>query len=65
MVRVHQVLSGAGPYDAVTAQALAYGELFASWGIAGDIHAAAIEPRARAGARRSKRARTRRPATCC
>jgi L-malate glycosyltransferase len=44
-VRIHQLLSAAGPYDAVTRQALAYNDLFASWGIAGDIYASAIEPR--------------------
>ncbi len=44
-VRIHQLLSAAGPFDAVTRQALAYNDLFASWGIAGDIYASAIEPR--------------------
>jgi glycosyltransferase involved in cell wall biosynthesis len=44
-VRVHQLLSAAGPFDAVTRQALAYNDLFAEWGISGDIHASAIEPR--------------------
>jgi glycosyltransferase involved in cell wall biosynthesis len=46
-VRVHQLLSGAGPVDAVTAQALAYRALFEREGIAGGVHAAAIEPRVR------------------
>jgi glycosyltransferase involved in cell wall biosynthesis len=45
MTRVHQLLSGAGPVDAVTAQALRFRELFADWGMAGQVHAAAIEPR--------------------
>jgi glycosyltransferase involved in cell wall biosynthesis len=44
-VRVHQLLSAAGPFDAVTRQALAYNDLFAELGISGDIHASAIEPR--------------------
>ena len=44
-MRVHQLLSAAGPFDAVTRQALAYNDLFASWGISGDIYASAIEPR--------------------
>ena len=50
-VRVHQLLSGAGPVDAVTTQALAFRELFDRWGMAGDVHAAAIEPRLNAGVR--------------
>ena len=45
------MLSGAGPVDAVTRQALAFQELFARWGIGGDVHAAAIEPRLDAGVR--------------
>ncbi len=44
-MRIHQLLSSAGPYDAVTQQAVTFNELFASWGMAGDIHASAIEPR--------------------
>ena len=44
-MRIHQLLSAAGPYDAVTGQALAYNDVFAKWGIAGDIYASAIEPR--------------------
>ena len=46
MTRIHQLLSGAGPVDAVTNQALAYRRLFESWGMAGEVHAGAIEPRA-------------------
>ena len=49
MTRIHQLLSGAGPVDAVTGQALAYRSLFEEWGMAGAIHAAAIEPRLNAG----------------
>ena len=44
MTRIHQVLSGAGPVDAVTTQAFAYRDAFESWGMAGGVHAAAIEP---------------------
>jgi glycosyltransferase involved in cell wall biosynthesis len=50
-VRVHQLLSGAGPVDAVTRQALEFRELFGRWGIGGQVHAAAIEPRLDAGVR--------------
>ena len=46
-MRVHQLLSAAGPFDAVTGQALVYRDLFERWGIAGDLHASAIEPRLR------------------
>lgn len=45
MTRIHQLLSGAGPVDAVTSQALEYRRLFERWGMAGGVHAAAIEPR--------------------
>jgi glycosyltransferase involved in cell wall biosynthesis len=44
-VIVHQLLSGAGPHDAVTRQALAYRELFDRWGWGGLDFAAAIDPR--------------------
>ena len=44
---VHQLLSGAGPVDAVTGQALAYRDLFRRWGMDGGVHAAAVEPAAR------------------
>ena len=47
MTRVHQVLSGAGPVDAVTAQAFEYRRLFTEWGIDGGVYAAAIEPAVR------------------
>ncbi len=42
---VHQVLSGAGPHDAVTTQARAFRSLFRSWGWKGDIFAGHIDPR--------------------
>jgi glycosyltransferase involved in cell wall biosynthesis len=44
-VNVHQVLSGAGPHDAVTAQALAFRALFRAWGWGGRDVAAEIDPR--------------------
>jgi glycosyltransferase involved in cell wall biosynthesis len=44
-VRVHQVLSGAGPYDAVTTQAFAFRALFSAWGWDGRDVAAEIDPR--------------------
>ncbi|MCW3047517.1 MAG: hypothetical protein JWO74_1801 [Solirubrobacterales bacterium] len=44
-MRVHQVLSGAGPVDAVTGQALAFRALFSGWGWGGGDVAAAIDPR--------------------
>lgn len=42
---VHQVLSGAGPHDAITTQALAFRELFGRWGWGGGDFAADIDPR--------------------
>jgi glycosyltransferase involved in cell wall biosynthesis len=47
VTRVDQVLSGAGPYDAVTGQALAWRELLARRGIEGGIYADYIDPRMR------------------
>lgn len=44
-MNVHQVLSGAGPYDAVTTQALMFRDLFRSWGWGGRDVAAEIDPR--------------------
>jgi len=44
-VNVHQVLSGAGPHDAVTTQALAFRALFGAWGWGGRDVAAEIDPR--------------------
>jgi glycosyltransferase involved in cell wall biosynthesis len=51
VTRIHQVLSGAGPVDAVTTQAFEYRAAFASWGMEGDIHAAFVEPAVRASVR--------------
>ena len=42
---VHQLLSGAGPVDAVTGQARAYRDAFERWGWGGSDHAAHIDPR--------------------
>ncbi|HEU4978471.1 MAG TPA: glycosyltransferase [Solirubrobacteraceae bacterium] len=42
---VHQVLSGAGPFDAVTRQALAFRERFRAWGWGGRDVAAMADPR--------------------
>jgi len=44
-LNVHQILSGAGPYDAVTTQALAFRDLFGGWGWGGRDVAAEIDPR--------------------
>jgi len=44
-VIVHQVLSGAGPFDAVTQEALAFRELFSAWGWGGQDGAVSIDPR--------------------
>ena len=46
MTRVHQILSGAGPYDAVSGQAQAWRELLAGRDMAGGVYADAIDPRA-------------------
>ncbi len=45
-MRVHQLLSGVGPVDAVTAQARAYRERFRAWGWGGGDHAVHVDPRA-------------------
>jgi glycosyltransferase involved in cell wall biosynthesis len=42
---VHQLLSGAGPVDAVTSQALVFRELFDTWGWKGVDVAAYVDPR--------------------
>jgi len=47
LTRIHQVLSGAGPVDAVTQQAFEYRRAFQAWGMEGGVHAAAIEPAVR------------------
>ena len=48
MTAVHQVLSSAGPYDAVSVQAQLWRRLLAARGFGGADHAVAIDPRARA-----------------
>ena len=42
---LHQVLSGAGPFDAITREALAIRELATGWGWGGGEHAVHIDPR--------------------
>ncbi|MEA2273825.1 MAG: hypothetical protein QOI98_2533, partial [Solirubrobacteraceae bacterium] len=42
---VHQLLSGAGPVDAVTGQALVFREHFDRWGWTGSDAAAYVDPR--------------------
>lgn len=44
MTRIHQVLSGAGPVDAVTTQAFEYARAFEQWGVGGGVFAALVEP---------------------
>ncbi len=46
MTAVHQALSGAGPYDAVTVQAQRWRSLLAARGYEGGVYAGAIDPRA-------------------
>jgi glycosyltransferase involved in cell wall biosynthesis len=43
-VNVHQILSGAGPHDAVTSEARQFRSYFQSWGWGGRDHAPRIEP---------------------
>jgi len=59
-VNVHQVLSAAGPVDAVTNQGLAFRRLFSEWGWGGDDVAEIIAPGMPRGA--VKPARALRPA---
>lgn len=47
MTAVHQILSSAGPYDAVSVQATLWRELLRERGFGGTDHAAAIDPRVR------------------
>src|SRR5581483_8916951 len=42
--RVHQLLSGAGPYDAITNQALAWRRILEGWGWAGEVAADSRDP---------------------
>lgn len=48
MTRVHQLLSAAGPYDAVSGQALAWQRVLAERGLPGDVHAVYVDPRSEA-----------------
>jgi len=43
-MNVHQVLSGAGPHDAITTEALVFRGCFREWGWGGSDHAARIAP---------------------
>ncbi len=43
-MNVHQLLSGAGPHDAITTEALAFRSYFTRWGWGGRDHAARIIP---------------------
>jgi L-malate glycosyltransferase len=45
VTRLHQVLSGAGPYDAVTTQAFAWRDQVRGRGLDGGIYADAVDPR--------------------
>ncbi len=47
MRRVHQILSSAGPYDAVSVQARLWRELLTAHGFGGADYAASVDPRAR------------------
>jgi glycosyltransferase involved in cell wall biosynthesis len=42
--RVHQLLSGAGPFDAITTEALGYRDTLAAQGIGGEVFASAMDP---------------------
>ena len=42
--RVQQLLSGAGPFDAITNQALAWQKILSATGRDGDVYAASAEP---------------------
>jgi len=54
---VHQVLSSAGPYDAVSIQGLLWRRLLRARGFGGHDHAATVDPRARADFRALKELR--------
>ena len=47
MTKVHQILSSAGPYDAVSVQARLWRELLTAQGHGGGDYAASVDPRAR------------------
>ena len=51
--RVVQLLSGAGPYDAITNQALAWQRMLARDGIEGEVMAAQLDPRLDGAVRRA------------
>jgi len=43
-VRIHQLLSGAGPHDAITSEAVSFRERFRSWGWEGRDYAVHVAP---------------------
>lgn len=43
-MNIHQVLSGAGPHDAITSEALAFRARFTGWGWGGTDHAGLVVP---------------------
>src|SRR5947209_5224056 len=43
-MNVHQLLSGAGPHDAITTEALVFRSRFGEWGWGGQDYAARIAP---------------------
>jgi L-malate glycosyltransferase len=59
-VNVHQVLSGAGPHDAITSEALAFRARFREWGWGGHDYAALVAPAVGRSVSRLTRLRPRR-----
>ena len=59
-MNVHQVLSGAGPHDAITSEALAFRARFREWGWGGHDYAALVAPAVGRSISRLKRLRPRR-----
>ncbi|HWF24642.1 MAG TPA: hypothetical protein VG275_04305, partial [Solirubrobacteraceae bacterium] len=43
-MRIHQLLSGAGPHDAITSEAIAFRERFRHWGWEGRDYAVHVAP---------------------
>lgn len=54
MTRVHQALSGVGPYDAVSVQAFAWQRLLRGWDMEGGVYGVGVDPRVR-GAHKLRR----------
>jgi L-malate glycosyltransferase len=59
-MNVHQVLSGAGPHDAITSEALAFRARFREWGWGGHDYAALVAPAVSRSISRLTRMRPRR-----